>query len=92
MLSFGRTVWLYFIAVASHKYVLAFCIAMQLVTSGVRPCIRHEGGHKQTYKTKYNIYDVVVRFRLVLVQLTASKECITACLLQKLLFYSKRGI
>ena len=55
MLSFGRTVWLYFIAVASHKYVLAFCIAMQLVTSGVRPCIRHEGGHKQTYKTKYNI-------------------------------------
>jgi hypothetical protein len=39
--SFYRTVWLYFIAVASHKYVLAFCIAMQLVTSGVRPCIRY---------------------------------------------------
>jgi hypothetical protein len=37
---FCRTVWLYFIAVASHKYVLAFCIALQLVTSGVRPCIR----------------------------------------------------
>lgn len=34
-----KTVWLYFIAVASHKYVLAFCIALQLVTSGVRPCI-----------------------------------------------------
>jgi hypothetical protein len=34
---------LYFIAVASHKYVLAFCIALQLVTSGVKPCIRQEG-------------------------------------------------
>jgi hypothetical protein len=33
---------LYFIAVASHKYVLAFCIALQLVTSGVKPCIRQE--------------------------------------------------
>ncbi len=35
----AESVWLIFVAIASHKYVISFCVGMQLVTSGVRPLV-----------------------------------------------------
>merc|ERR1719427_264479 len=34
-----RSVWLMFIAISSHKYVISFCISMQFVTSGLKPLL-----------------------------------------------------
>ena len=31
-----RSVWYLFLAIASHKFVIAFCVGMQFVTSGTR--------------------------------------------------------
>lgn len=32
-------VWYLFFAIAAHKFIIAFCVGMQLVTSGVRPLL-----------------------------------------------------
>jgi len=32
-------VWLLFIAISAHKYVISFCISMQFVTSGLPPLL-----------------------------------------------------
>ena len=37
---FLRSVWLLFIAISAHKYVISFCISMQFVTSGLPPLLR----------------------------------------------------
>jgi len=34
-----RSVWLLFIAISAHKYVISFCISMQFVTSGLKPLL-----------------------------------------------------
>merc|ERR1719402_131060 len=34
-----RSVWLLFIAISAHKYVISFCISLQFVTSGLRTSI-----------------------------------------------------
>jgi len=34
-----RSVWLLFIAISAHKYVISFCISMQFVTSGLKPML-----------------------------------------------------
>ncbi len=34
-----KSVWFIFFAIASHKYVISFCVGMQFVTSGVRPAV-----------------------------------------------------
>ena len=39
-LFFVRSVWLLFIAISAHKYVISFCISMQFVTSGLPPLLR----------------------------------------------------
>jgi len=34
-----KSVWLLFIAISAHKYVISFCISMQFVTSGLPPLL-----------------------------------------------------
>jgi len=34
-----RSVWLLFVAISAHKYVISFCISMQFVTSGLKPLL-----------------------------------------------------
>ncbi len=34
-----KSVWFIFFAIASHKYVISFCVGTQFVTSGVRPLV-----------------------------------------------------
>ena len=35
----ARSVWLLFIAISAHKYVISFCISLQFVTSGLKPLL-----------------------------------------------------
>merc|ERR1711915_707701 len=34
-----RSVWLLFVVISAHKYVISFCISMQFVTSGLKPLL-----------------------------------------------------
>ena len=36
-----RSVWLLFLAISAHKYVISFCISMQFVTSGLPALLRY---------------------------------------------------
>ena len=41
----SRSVWLLFIAISAHKYVISFCISMQFVTSGLSAVLRSVQAH-----------------------------------------------
>ena len=34
-----RSVWLLFVAISAHKYIISFCISLQFVTSGLPPLL-----------------------------------------------------
>ena len=39
MASKPRSVWLLFVAISAHKYIISFCISLQFVTSGLPPLL-----------------------------------------------------